>query len=261
MERRQYLIVAIAVISLAVLIGVLVKKGNPENVEPEHAGTESGSDSNETGGRITVTRLDKLTNEDNKELLDAYKNMKERNPDFAGYVLIEGTEMAYPVMYTPEDPEKYIHKDIYGDESDEGLPFIDTRCSIDPDSDNIIVYGHNMKDGSMFASLISYQDKAYFDAHPVIRYDTVDEIREYEVMSVFYDRVYYTDETDVFKFYDFIDAKDEDDYDRAVGEYLKKSVYDTGITAKYGDKLLTLVTCAYHTDNGRFVVVARRKTN
>ncbi len=69
--------------------------------------------------------------------------------------------MAYPVMYTPEDPEKYLHKDINGVESDEGLPFIDTRCNIDPDSDNIIIYGHNMKDGSMFASIIDYQDKSY----------------------------------------------------------------------------------------------------
>lgn len=140
----------------------------------------------------------------------------------------------------------------------QGLPFIDTRCNIDPDSDNIIIYGHNMKDGSMFASIIDYQDKSYFEDHPVIRYDTPDEVREYQVMSVFYDRMYYTDETDVFKFYDFIDADDEADYDYAIEQYLKKSVYNTGVKAHYGDKLLTLVTCAYHTENGRFVVVDRR---
>lgn len=115
-----------------------------------------------------------------------------------------------------------------------------------------------MKDGSMFASIIDYQDKSYFEDHPVIRYDTPDEVRGYQVMSVFYDRVYYTDETDVFKFYDFIDADDEADYDYAIEQYLKKSVYNTGVKAHYGDKLLTLVTCAYHTENGRFVVVARR---
>ena len=182
--------------------------------------------------------------------------MKERNPDFAGYVRIEGTDMAYPVMYTPSDPEKYLHKDINGVDSDEGLLFIDSRCDIEPDSDNIIIYGHNMKDGSMFASIINYQDKAYYEEHPIIRYDTPDEVREYQVMSVFYDRVYYTDETDVFKFYDFIDATDEADYDHAIEQYIKKSVYDTGVTAEYGDKLITLVTCSYYTENGRFVVVA-----
>lgn len=98
-----------------------------------------------------------------------------------------------------------------------------------------------------------------YAAHPIIYYDTVNEIRQYQVMSAFYDRVYYTDETDVFKFYDFINAKDKRDYDDAVSNYINKSVYDTGIRAEYGDKLLTLVTCAYHTENGRFVVVARRK--
>lgn len=161
-------------------------------------------------------------------------------------------------MYTPDEPEKYIHKDINGIETDNGLPFIDTRCNLDPDSDNIIIYGHNMKDGSMFASIINYQDKSYYEKHPIIRFDTPDEVREYQVMAVFYDRVYYTDESVPFKFYDFIDADDEADYDYAVEQLLKKSVYDTGVRAKYGDKLLTLVTCAYHTENGRFVVVAKQ---
>ena len=118
-----------------------------------------------------------------------------------------------------------------------------------------------MKDGSMFTKLISYQDNSFYLEHPIIWFDTPDEVKEYTVMSVFYDRVYYEDETDVFKFYDFIDAADEADYNNAIEQYLKKSVYDTGVRAEYGDKLITLVTCAYHTENGRFVVVARRKMN
>lgn len=256
MSKRQYWIATIIVIVLAISACVMVAR-RYHDINP--AGSDANAtDADENGNGITVKGLDKLTAAENQELLDAYKVMKETNPDFAGYLRVEGTEIAYPVMYSPEDPEKYLHRDLNGVESDEGLPFIDTRCKLEPDSDNIIIYGHNMKDGSMFASLISYQDKAYFEEHPVIRFDTSEEVREYQVISVFYDRVYYTDETDVFKFYDFIDAEDEADYDYAVEQYLKKSVYDTGVKAKYGDKLITLVTCAYHTDNGRFVVIAKR---
>ena len=257
MSKRGYIITISAAVLLILFIFGLTVRNTFENVK-----TQPGSRSeNESGAGVADEEQESwtsdLTDEDNKELLDTYKIMKEDNPDFAGYLIVEGTQIAYPVMYSPQEPEKYLHKNLKGLESDEGLPFIDTRCKLDPDSDNVIIYGHNMKDGSMFASLISYQDRSYFEAHPKVRFDTTDEVREYEVMSVFYDRVYFTDE-DVFKFYDFIDAKDEDDFDESVGQLLKKSVYDTGVTAHYGDRLITLVTCAYHTEDGRFVVVAKR---
>ena len=261
MKKKQFIIATVIVIFVGIIAcGSVIRKSLKNIVAPDYTNEES-SDNKGRGKNsgITVTRLDKLSDDENQELLDAYKVMKENNPDFAGYIRIEGTEMAYPVMYTPDDPEKYIHRDINGLATDNGLPFIDTRCKIDPDSDNIIIYGHNMKDGSMFASIISYQDIDYFNNYPVIRFDTTDEVREYKVLSVFYDRVYFKDETNVFKFYDFIDAEDEADYDYAIEQYRKKSLYDTGVNAEYGDKLITLVTCAYHTENGRFVVVACRK--
>jgi sortase B len=186
--------------------------------------------------------------------------MKRDYPDFAGYLNIEGTKIEYPVMYSPDEPEKYLHKDINGKECTEGLPFIDARCSVSPDSDNLIIFGHNMRDGSMFGTLTDYDNKEYCEAHPAICFDTADGSFEYEVMSAFYDRVYYTDEDD-FRFYDFIDASDGTDYDKAVRRLIEKSIYDTGVKAEYGDKLITLVTCAYHTENGRFVVIGRRKGN
>lgn len=189
-------------------------------------------------------------------ILAVYEEMKRNNPDFAGYLAIDGTEIEYPVMYTPDEPEKYLHKDINGAECDGGLPFIDARCSIAPDSDNIIIFGHNMRDGSRFGTLTMYDDKDYYKEHPVIHFDTPEGRREYEVMSAFYDRVYYTDEDD-FRFYNFIDSDNKEDYNKAIDSYIDKSIYDTGVRAQYGDKLITLVTCAYQEDNGRFVVVAR----
>lgn len=199
------------------------------------------------------------TDVNNEEaILDVYKGMKETNDEFTGFLTIEGTKINYPVMYSKDEPEKYLTRDINGEECVSGLPFIDTRCSIDPESDNIIIYGHNMKDGSMFGQLDSYKSEDYFREHPIIHFDSPEGLREYEVMAAFYDRVYYKDEDD-YRFYDFIDAADEDDFKENVNKYIKKSIYDTGVRAEHGDKLITLVTCTYQTENGRFAVTAKRK--
>lgn len=92
----------------------------------------------------------------------------------------------------------------------------------------------------------------------MIKFNTLYEQGEYDVLAAFYDRVYYADEN-CFKFYRFIKAADKADYDNAIQNYKEKSLYDTGVTAEYGDKLITLVTCSYHKEHGRFVVVARQR--
>jgi len=183
-----------------------------------------------------------------------------KNPDLAGWVTIEGTVLDYPVMHTPEDGEKYLYKNINGSFDANGLPFIEDGCSMDPESDNIIIYGHNMKSGKMFASLVNYAKKDYWEEHPTIQFSTLYEEREYEIIAAFYDRVYYKYE-DCFRFYQFIDAEDEAHFEEAVSYFKENAEYDTGVTAEYGDRLITLVTCAYHVKNGRFVVVAREVTN
>lgn len=190
--------------------------------------------------------------------LPELQEKREENQDLVGWITIEGTKIDYPVMYTPEDPEKYLHLGFDQNYSFAGLPFIDANCSLDPESDNLIIYAHNMLDGSMFRSLMKYEEKTYWQAHPTISLNLIDEEREYEVMAAFRDRVYYKTET-CFKFYQFINADSQERFQEAMDYYAAHSAYDTGVTAEYGDRLITLVTCAYHTDNGRFVVVARQK--
>lgn len=185
-----------------------------------------------------------------------YQQLYAENPEMAGWLYIQDTVIDYPVMHTPEDPEKYLHRNFQGEESYAGVPFIDYRCKAD--SDNLLIYGHNMADGSMFHTLVDYEKETHWQSHPVIRFDSVYEEREYEVVAAFYDRIYYTHETN-FKFYNFIDAADQAEYDNAVEQFKKKSLYDTGVTPEYGQQLITLVTCTYHVDNGRFVVVACEK--
>lgn len=193
-----------------------------------------------------------------REYLSFLQEKREENEDTVGWLTIQGTKIDYPVMYTPQDPEKYLHLGFDQKYSFAGLPFIDANCSLDPESDNLIIYAHNMLDGSMFRSLMKYEQKSYWQQHPRVKLDLWDEEREYEVLAAFRDRVYYKTEN-CFKFYKFIDAESEDSYREAIDYYKTHACYDTGVTAQPGDKLITLVTCAYHTDNGRFVVVAREK--
>ena len=190
------------------------------------------------------------------ELAEIYAD----NPDLVGWITIEGTVLDYPVMHTPENGEKYLYKNINGNFDVNGLPFIEDGCSMDPESDNIIIYGHNMNSGKMFASLMKYAKKDYWEEHPTIRFSTLYEEREYKIIAAFYDRVYYKYE-DCFKFYQFIDAKDEAHFEEAISYFKENAEYDTGVTAEYGDRLITLVTCAYHVKNGRFVVVAKEVPN
>lgn len=217
----------------------------------------SNSSSPETLPQETVSPVDPEETEPTQpQMLSKFVQIYERNTDLFGWLRIDGTPIDYPVMYTPDDPEKYLHKNYSGEYSFDGIPFLDGKCTAD--SDNLIIYSHNMLDGSMFANLMKYRDKSYWQEHPTIHFDTLYEEQEYEVLAAFYDRVYYQNET-CFKFYKFINAADEADFDNAIANYHEKQLYDTGVTASYGDKLITLVTCAYHVENGRFVVVARKK--
>lgn len=190
-------------------------------------------------------------------ILENLRELYEQNSDLAGWLRIDDTVVDYPVMYTPENDEKYLRADFEGNYATAGCLFIKGTCSLEPESDNLIIYGHNMRNGSMFHTLLNYKNKSYWEEHPTIMFSTLYEEREYEVLAAFYDRVYYSYE-DVFKFYKFVDAEDEADFNNAIANYEKKAIYDTGVNAEYGDRLLTLITCSYHTKNGRFVVVARQ---
>lgn len=188
-------------------------------------------------------------------ILPKYAPLHETNPDFFGWIRMEGTMLDCPVMYSAENNEKYLHANFYGSYSNAGTPFADNVCT--RNSDNILIYGHNLRDGSVFHSLLNYADESYWQEHPTIMFSDLYQDYEYEVLAAFYDRVYAVDET-AFRYYQFVDAANEEEYDFAVGKFKDKALYDTGVEAEYGDKLLTLSTCAYHVKNGRFVVVARR---
>lgn len=186
------------------------------------------------------------------EILPRFQELAAENPDLWGWVTIPDTVVDYPVMHTPKEPQKYLNADFSGAYSYPGTPFLDASCT--SESDNLMVYAHNMMDGTMFRPLLKYGNLTYAKAHPTFRLDTLYEEREYQVVCAFYDRVYYAQE-DVFKFYQFINATDAEEFDQVVAKIKAKSLYDTGVNPQYGDQLAMLITCSSHTDNGRFVLV------
>ena len=153
-----------------------------------------------------------------------------QNSDCIG-TMYPGTVVNYPVMHTPENPQKYLRRSFYGESSQSGVPFLDRRCSLD--SDNLIIYGHNMKDGTMFSSLRNYTDPAFCAAHPVIEFQTADGADQYTVFAVA--AVQKTDD-----WYSFIYAADSADFSEQTAVILQKSLYDTGVTPVYGRQIITL---------------------
>lgn len=191
-------------------------------------------------------------------LLKKYARLYEKNNDFIGWIKIDNTKIDYPVMQTPDDPEHYLRRDFNGDYLLSGCIFADARCSIsEPQSDNIIIYGHHMKAGNMFASLEDYMDEDYYKQHNIIHFDTIYEMADYEVIAAGKTKIESVDYTG-FKYYQFTDAENREEFDDFVANVKAMTPYNISETAEYGDKLITLSTCSYHVDNGRMIVVARK---
>lgn len=184
-----------------------------------------------------------------------FTSLYEKNNDFFGWITIAGTNINYPVMYTPEDPEYYLSRDFDKSESKSGVPFLDGNCTAD--GGIYLIYGHNMKNGTMFASLLSYEEKEFWENHKTITLDRMDEKNEYEVFAAFYSKVYTMDMGE-FRYYQYTDLSDADVFEEYMENVKALALYDTEIRAEYGEEILLLSTCSYHTKNGRFVVIAKR---
>lgn len=189
--------------------------------------------------------------------LRCYDALYEKNKDFFGWLKIEDTKIDYPVMYTPQDPEYYLHRDFYGEYSESGTLFIDGECPYD--SSYYLIYGHHMRNGSMFGELPKYQDRDYYEKHKIVFFDTRFERRDYEVFAAFLAKAYPPDEEEgKFCYYNYKDLTSKATFEEYIANVKANSLYETGITPEFGDEIITLSTCNYHTEDGRFVVVARK---
>ena len=188
-------------------------------------------------------------------LLPEFSELFLLNPDLVGWISIPGTDVDYPVVQRKAEKDHYLYRDFYGKQSSHGCVYAQENCDVAAPSDNVILYGHHMKDRSMFAQLADYQSKDFWQDHQYLYFDTLTERHTYQVISVFTTTA---SAGEGFSYHLFVDAADRDAFYRFLGGCNANRLYDTGLSAEYGDKLVCLSTCEYTLNNGRLVVVAKR---
>lgn len=188
-------------------------------------------------------------------MLAQYYDLHEQNNDMVGWIKIEGTEINYPVMYRNDSNDYYMSRNFEQNNQSSGIPFMDMECDLSKPSDNIIIYAHNMRNGTMFAPLLKYEDEKFLEEHRIINFDTLYKKGKYKIISVFRTQVGSKHE---FKYYNFIDAHSAEDFENFIDGAKQLSLHDINESAVYGDYMLTLSTCSYSRKNERFVVVAKK---
>ena len=192
------------------------------------------------------------------ERITNLKELQKINQEIVALLTIEGTNINYPVLHCNNN-DYYINHNYKKEYSKDGALFLDKDYDFSIPSSNLLIYGHNnIGSNEMFAGLEKYKNKDYYNEHKIIKFTTVDEDAEYEIISVFLSRVYYKSEKNVFRYYYFINAKNESEFNDYVQNSKKASLYTIDATAKYGDQLLTLSTCDYSQKDGRLAVVAKK---
>lgn len=177
--------------------------------------------------------------------------LQEENSDCIGWLQVEDTNIDYPIMCTPHQPEYYLRRNFGKQYSIAGTPFLDNMCNVF-DSLNLIVHGHNMKDGSMFASLVQYQDKQYGLDHPQFTLYLKNEVRQYHLMAVLH---FDLTLENMSKYYHLPNSRA--DFESYISFLEEESLYCGGYSAIWGERILTLSTCDNKTENGRILVVAK----
>jgi len=188
-----------------------------------------------------------------------YVDLYLANQDIIGWIKIDGTGVDYPVMQTQSENEYYIHRDFNRESSSSGTPFMDASSDIFIPTSNFLIYGHNMKNGTMFHDILKYDNEAFYEKHRTFRFDTIYKGGQgtYEVIAAGYSEIY-PENSQNFKYYQYADLTSKEEFYEYVQGVKSLTPYEIEATAEYGDQLVTLSTCAYHTDNGRFFIVGKR---
>lgn len=242
-DKMRKIIRLIALIALVVSVGVLIFYA-----VDDMRSKNTGDKLKDLKGAQATSAL--------PDILPEYKALYAENPDTVGWLRIDGTGIDNVVMYAPDEIDKYLHTDFYGNYSYRGCLFVDEYCDM-LSSDNLIIYGHNMKDYSMFGSLMYYVSEDFYRQHKLISFDTIYEKQTYEIVAAIKTELV-PEGSDGFKYYEYTGSGDEDSFSEYVKFIEENKLYDTDAELSPGDKILTLSTCAYHSEDGRFIVVAKK---
>ena len=252
----------ILILSIIFMIGIFIaifELANKSSNKKENDKLKNMIIDNQTKTEINTEINSKINDEPIiTERMQKVIELKNENPEIIGWLEIPGSNISYPVLQTT-DNEFYIKHNYKKEYSKDGALFLDKDYDWNLPSTNLLIYGHNnIGSSEMFVELMKYKKRDYYNTHKFIRFTTDKEDSEYKILSVFLSRVYHKTEQNVFRYYNFINAKTEKEFEYYVSNSKKASLYDTGVTAEYGDTLMTLSTCSYHTKNGRLAVVAKK---
>lgn len=245
-------------------------KNSLDDTSQEETIEDTEEVSTEVDGDYGQRKRDHVQTMDSPEMLANMKELYNMNSDVIGWLRIDDTNIDYNIMQCKEDEKFYLDRDFQKNYSANGSLILDNDSDIGSGtkannyddgtlpSTNLIIHGHNMKNGAMFGNLDLYRQQQYESEHNIIKLTTLYEEREYEIMAVCLSQVYLKTQTDVFKYYKFFEAYNQEQFDDFYNNIKNIQLYDTGVTAEYGDEFITLSVCAYHVENGRLIVVGKR---
>ena len=262
-KRIIYILLLVIFITVFVCCAIYIAKymldshqatgayGDLSNLHNQYQGVEDPEHTLPEGMVPTLPGGDK----DPQYILPELQELYAQNQDLIGWISIPGTNIDYPVVQTPGNPNYYLRRGFDKQYSTWGCIYAREVCDVFTPSDNVVLYGHHMRDGTMFAQLDKYKKKNYWKENQTFTFDTLYERHTYQIIAVF--------KTSAnigkgFSYHTFNDAASEEEFNAFMEEVHRLQFYDTGLTAEYGDMLLTLSTCEYTLDNGRFVVIAKR---
>ena len=266
-KRRKLLVFAAVLVTIGAFGGYFLyyktakDSGDQYDIYAGLKGSTALNNMEQGNGMYTATVINEDGEEVHLEVLDEYKTLFNLNRHLIGWIKVADINNNKAVIDLPvmqgEDNVYYLSHNFDEEEDKAGALFLDCNCDVVKGSDNFIIYGHHLTSGRMFSFLGNYESESYYEKYPYIRFDTIYEEGTYQVMYAFRSHVYDTNEV-AFKYYQFINAYSEEEFNSYMNEMASLSYIDTGVTAHYGDRLLTLSTCDYQEENGRFVVVAKR---
>ena len=252
-QRRRSILLSVLGLCVVFSVGYLIyyySYYEKNDIEYSELSTLVKEDS---GGTVEINYTEK---QDKPPILKKYETLYNKNRKLIGWLKIEGCDIDYPVMQTSNN-EYYLDHNYNQEYDKNGSLFLDKDCDAAFPNDNMIIYGHHMKSGKMFGNLNYYSKESFWEDNKEFTFDTIYETGTYAVMYVFRSKIY-SEEEIVFKYYQVIDATSENEFNSNMEEMANMSLYDTGVTASYGDRLITLSTCDSSEEDGRFVVVAKK---
>ncbi|MBQ0098808.1 MAG: class B sortase [Oscillospiraceae bacterium] len=209
---------------------------------------KKGTDTyNEVASTVVTFTNEISTDDTDLPITVDFDELKKINPDVIGWLYCKDTQINYPVVQT-DNNEYYLHNMINGEYNFAGTLFVDYRCEKDFAGLNTIIYGHNMKNGSMFGDLPKYKAQDYYDAHPTMLLLTPDKTYKVELLS---GQVTASD-SDA---YDIISKRE--DLTKYLENAVSQSFFKTDSSVDDAEKIITLSTCSYEYENARFVVIGK----